>query len=97
MYRVKKKQHREKPFEAIITSSGDMPMTSQEELISLQSLVRRPKRVLHSKNPFKSKQRKVSLHLSERSEPLSGNMILKICKCEFAEEVLKLDISGKLD
>lgn len=96
MYRIGKAQARDRGYGKVATSPGEMPVTSQGDFLSLQDIIRRPKRVLHSKNPFKLKQQKVSLHLPEKQEPLSGNVILRICKCEFAEEVLRLDISGSV-
>lgn len=52
------------------------------------------KRVLHSKNPFKVKKEKIEIERRVNEKPLDGVTILKICKCELPEEVLKLDISG---
>lgn len=94
MYRIGKKQVRERGYAKGSPMPGEIPIASQEDFLSLQDIIRRPKRVLHSKNPFKLKQQKASLHIPDKQEPLSGNVILRVCKCEFAEEVLRLDISG---
>lgn len=58
-------------------------------------VMQKPKRVLHSKNPFKQKKEKAEWETKLRNDMLDGMAILKICKCELPEEVLKLDLSGK--
>ena len=98
MYRVKRVQDGKKRSdikEKINTPSTEYTAASHEDYISLESIVRRPKKTLHSKNPYKVKRKKIPLELEVKNNPLDGNTILRICKCEFAEEVLKLDISGK--
>ena len=61
----------------------------------LQVYTQQPKRVLHSKNPFKIKKPKIDFERKVKASPLDGVTILKICKCELPEEVLKLDLSGE--
>lgn len=65
------------------------------DLGHMEMMVQKPKRVLHSKNPFKIKQPKIRLERRTKKEPLDGLIILNLCKCKKPEEVLRLDLSGR--
>ena len=74
---------------------GESKVAIHRDFLALDEQLLRPKRILHSKNPYKVKKKKIPLEPAFKQRPLDGNTILRICKCEYAEEVLKLDISGK--
>lgn len=83
---------------------GDMPTVGEpditaninvQEIKCLEMVMARPKKVVHSKNPYKPKREKVSLDVKLKEGMLDGIRILKIANCELPEEVLKLDLSGR--
>ena len=84
-----------KPKIQPIVDRRNKPKAATEQTKGLQMFMQQPKRVLHSKNPFKMKQKKINWDRNVKDEPLDGVTILRICKCEVPDEVLKLDISGK--
>ena len=94
MFRLKKYQNKKKAAKTARNKDPAVPGNPQD-MKSLDMLMQKPKKVLHSKNPFKIKQAKIRLERRTKKEPLDGVTILQICKCELPEEVLKLNISGK--
>lgn len=94
MFRLKRYKYRTKEDGSAKASNRPGATDPASDMKSIEMLMQKPRKVVHSKNPFKVKQPKIRVDRKVKHEPLDGVTILKICKCELPEEVLKLDLSG---